>query len=236
MLESLVAYTEVSLKEISAVSYLLIFLGGILASFTPCVYPLIPVTVSYIGAAAAGSKKRGFMLSFFYVLGIAVIYSCLGAFAALGGRLFGSISANPWTYLIVGVVFFTLGLSMLDLFTIPIPAFLRSRGPVSKRSGILGAFLFGISAGLVVGPCTAPALGAVLVFVSSKQNVVLGMSFLFTFAFGMGLMLMVVGTFAGVAASLPKSGKWLNIIKKFFGMVLILCAAYFIITGMRRFG
>lgn len=235
MFEWLISFTEVNLKEISLLSYLLVFLGGILASFTPCVYPLIPITVSYVGAASAGSKKKGFILSFFYVLGIAVVYSFLGAFAALSGRLFGQISANPWTYLIVGVIFLGLGLSMLDLFMLPIPGFLRAKGPSSKRKGILGAFLVGMSAGLVVGPCTAPALGAVLVFVGSKQSMILGMTLLFTFAFGMGLLLMVVGTFAGLASSLPKSGKWLNIIKKVFGIMLIIGAAYFIITAIRRF-
>ncbi|MFH1867738.1 MAG: cytochrome c biogenesis protein CcdA [Candidatus Omnitrophota bacterium] len=235
MMEWLISYTEVNLKEISLLSYLLVFLGGVLSSFTPCVYPLIPITASYIGAASAGSKRRGFILSFFYVLGIAVIYSCLGAFAALGGRLFGEISANPWTHLIVGIIFLALGLSMLDIFTLPIPAFLKSSGSLSKRKGAFGAFLVGLSAGLIVGPCTAPALGAVLVFVGSKQNILLGMTLLFTFAFGMGLLLMVIGTFAGLASSLPKSGKWLNAIKKAFGVVLIAGALYFIITAIRRF-
>jgi thiol:disulfide interchange protein DsbD len=235
MLEWLISYTEVNFKEISLLSYLLVFLGGILSSFTPCIYPLIPITVSYIGATSSGSRRRGFMLSFFYVLGIAVIYSSLGAFAALGGRLFGEISANPWTYLVVGIIFFFLGLSMLDIFILPIPAFLRAGGSLSKRKGILGSFLVGMSAGLVVGPCTAPALGAVLVYVGSKQNIFLGMSLLFTFAFGMGLLLMAIGTFAGLASSMPKSGKWLNLIKKIFAIALIIGAAYFIITALRRF-
>jgi thiol:disulfide interchange protein DsbD len=134
------------------------------------------------------------------------------------------------------MIFFTLGLSMLELFTLPIPVFLSSKGTASKRKGIVGAFLIGASAGLVVGPCTAPALGAVLAYVGTKQNMFLGMSLLFTFAFGMGLLLMVIGTFAGLASSLPKSGRWLNIVKKVFGIMLIIGAGYFLLTALRRFG
>lgn len=235
ILEGLISNAGIYLERISLVSYLAVFLGGILASLTPCVYPLIPVTVGYIGASSAGSRSRGFVLSFFYVLGIAVIYSCLGAAAALGGRLFGEISTNPWTYLVVGSIFLVLGLSMLDLFALPIPGFLRSKGLAGKRAGVLGALLVGISAGFVVAPCTVPVLGAVLAYVASRQNLFFGITLLFTFAFGMGLLLIFVGTFAGLAATLPKSGRWLNIVKKLFGIILIICAGYFIILAGRRF-
>lgn len=233
--EGLISNAEIYLKEISLVSYLVIFLGGVLASFTPCIYPLISITVGYIGASSAGSKSKGFALSFFYVLGIAVTYSCLGAVAVLGGRLFGEISAKPWTYLVVGNVFLLLGLSMLDLFTLPLPGFLKSKDPVKKKAGALSAFLVGISAGFVISPCTGPVLGAVLTYVASRQNLFFGITLLFTFAFGMGLLLIFVGTFAGLAASLPKSGRWLNIVKKLFAVILIICAEYFIILAGRRF-
>lgn len=233
--EGIISNAEIYLKEISLVSYLAVFLGGALASLTPCVYPLIPVTAGFIGASSAGSKGSGFFLSFFYVFGIAITYSFLGAVAALEGRLFGEISANPWTYLIVGNIFLLLGLSMLDLFVLPIPGFLRPKGSVKRRTGVLAALLVGASSGFVVGPCTAPVLGAVLAYVASKQNLFFGITILFTFAFGMGLLLIFVGTFAGLAASLPKSGRWLNIVKKLFAILLIICAEYFIILAGRRF-
>ncbi|MFC1806994.1 protein-disulfide reductase DsbD family protein [Candidatus Omnitrophota bacterium] len=235
MLETLLSYTEITLKEVSILSYLIVFLGGILASLTPCVYPLIPVTAAYIGANSSGSKRRGFVISLFYVLGLAIVYSFLGMFAALSGKLFGSISTNPWTYLIVGNIFLIFGLSMFDLFTIPMPAFLQSKTPASRKRGIIGALIIGMSAGFVIGPCTAPALGAVLTYVASRGNVILGGSLLFTFAMGMGLLLMIVGTFAGFATTLPKSGKWMNIVKKVFGLILIICAEYFIILAGKGF-
>jgi cytochrome c-type biogenesis protein len=235
MLAIVLSSPQLNLNEISAISYVAAFGAGILASFTPCVYPLIPVTVGFIGASAAGNRARAFLLSLFYVIGIATTYSCLGAIASLTGRLFGQLSTNPWTYLIVGNIFLILGLSMLGVFTLPLPAFLTGRGTVRKRAGLLGAFLVGVSAGLVVGPCTAPALGAVLTYVATKQNLFFGITLLFTFALGMGMLLMGVGTFAGVASSIPKSGKWLDITKKVFGILLIICAEYFLILAGGRF-
>jgi len=235
MLESLISFSEITIKDVTLFSYLLIFLGGVLTSFTPCVYPLIPVTIGYIGANSAGSKPKAFLISLFYVLGIATVYSLLGAIAALGGRVFGEISANPWTYLVVGNIFLLLGLSMMGLFIFPLPNFLCLGGRGPARKGILGAFLIGISAGFIIGPCTAPILGAVLTYVGSRQNILLGMSLLFTYALGMGLLLLLVGTFTGLAASLPKSGRWLNITKKIFGLILIACAEYFIIQAGGRF-
>jgi len=235
MLETLTSFTEISLKEISPLSYLLVFLGGILASFTPCVYPLIPVTVGYIGASSATSKEKAFLLSLFYVLGIAVTYSLLGAVAALTGALFGKISTNPWTYLVAGNIFFLLGLSMLGVFDLALPGFLQGNAVVNKRRGLAGAFLVGLAAGLIISPCLTPALGAVLTYVGSKQNLFFGITLLFTFAFGMGTLLILVGTFSGIAASMPKSGKWMNIIKKLFGIILIICAEYFIILAGKGF-
>ena len=235
MLESLISFTEITIKDITPFSYLLIFSGGVLTSFTPCVYPLIPVTIGYIGANSAGTKTRAFFLSLSYVLGIATVYSFLGTVAALGGKIFGEISANPWTYLVVGNIFLLLGLSMMGLFTFSFPGLLRLNGNVSVKRGILGAFAVGIAAGFIIGPCTAPILGAVLAYVGSRQNILLGVNLLFTYAFGMGLLLLLVGTFTGLAASLPKSGKWLNIIKKIFGLILIACAEYFILRAGGRF-
>jgi len=235
ILEGLISGTDQYLQEISLLSYLLVFLGGMLTSLTPCVYPLIPVTVGFIGANSSGSRWQGFKLSFFYVVGIALVYSSLGAIAALSGGLFGEISTNPWTYLIVGNIFLLLGLSMLEVFDIPIPAFFRMKGTVKKRAGIIGALLVGISAGFVVGPCTAPILGGLLTYVSTKQNLLFGVTLLFVFAFGMGMLLMLIGTFTGLAASLPKSGKWLSVVKKVFGVIIIICAEYFLIQAGKRF-
>jgi cytochrome c-type biogenesis protein len=236
MFESLISFSDITIKDISALSYVIVFLGGVFTSFTPCIYPVIPVTIGYIGASSARTKKRAFLLSLFYVFGMAFVYSCLGAIAALGGSVFGEISANPWTYIIAGNIFLGLGLSMMDVFVVSLPGFLRiKKASPGAKKGLLSAFLVGISAGLVMGPCTAPILGAVLTYVGTRQNITLGVSLLFTYSLGIGLLLLVIGTFTGLAVSLPRSGKWLSIVKKAFGLILIMCAEYFLIRAGMMF-
>jgi thiol:disulfide interchange protein DsbD len=231
MLESLISFSNSTIKDVSVISYVVVFLGGVFTSLTPCIYPVIPVTVGFIGASSAGAKGRAFFLSLFYVIGIALVYSCLGAMAALGGRIFGEISSNPWTYIIVGNVFLLLGLSMMGVFAIALPDLPAARPSPRQGKSLFAALVVGMSAGFIMGPCTAPVLGAVLTYIGSRQNVLLGISLLFTYALGMGLLLLFIGTFTGLAASLPKSGKWLDVVKKVFGAVLIACAEYFFIKA-----
>ncbi len=212
-------------------AFMAVFLGGVLTSFTPCVYPMIPITIAYIGGRSGDSKLHGLSLSLFYVLGMAVTYAALGAFAALTGQFFGSASTNPILYIVVANIFIFLGLSMLDAFTLPIPSFLASRQPGKKAGGRIGAFLVGLLAGTVAAPCTAPVLGVVLTYVAAKQNVAYGVGLLFVFSIGLGTLLIIVGTFAGFMSSLPKTGNWSIIIKKFFGWLMIAVGEYFLITA-----
>ncbi len=211
-------------------AYLAVFLGGVLTSFTPCVYPMIPITIAYIGGRGGESRMKGFSLSIFYVIGMASTYSALGAFAAMTGKLFGAASTNPILYLVVANIFIFLGLSMLDVFVLPIPSFLASRQQ-KQVGGYLGAFLVGLLAGTVAAPCTAPVLGVVLTFVAAKQNVLYGITLLFVFSVGLGTLLIIVGTFAGLVSSMPKTGKWSVAIKKFFGWTMIGVGEYFLITA-----
>ncbi len=212
-------------------AYIAVFLSGVLTSFTPCVYPMIPITIAYIGGRSGESRLKGLFLSIFYVIGMAATYSALGAFAAMTGKLFGSASTNPILYLIVANIFIFLGLSMLDVFTLPIPSFLTSRQPGKKSGGYFGAFIVGLLAGTVAAPCTAPVLGVVLTFVAAKQNVIYGMTLLFIFSIGLGTLLIIVGTFAGLMSSLPKTGTWSVVIKKFFGWVMIGTGEFFLVQA-----
>ncbi len=212
-------------------AYIAVFLSGVLTSFTPCVYPMIPITIAYIGGRSGESRLKGLFLSIFYVIGMAATYSALGAFAALTGKLFGSASTNPILYLIVANIFIFLGLSMLDVFTLPIPSFLTSRQPGKKSGGYFGAFIVGLLAGTVAAPCTAPVLGVVLTFVAAKQNVIYGMTLLFIFSIGLGTLLIIVGTFAGLMSSMPKTGKWSVAIKKIFGYLMIAAGEYFLVQA-----
>jgi thiol:disulfide interchange protein DsbD len=206
------------------------FLAGVLTSFTPCVYPLIPITVGIIGAKSSQTRKRGFILSLMYVLGLALVYAALGAFAALSGKLFGQISTNMWTFLLVGNLFFLFGLSMLDVFSLEL-TFLQKWSPSAKGTGLLTALLFGGVSALIAGPCTTPVLGTLLAFVASRQNVMLGFTMLFLFAFGMGFLLIIVGTFTGLLSTIPRSGAWMITIKKAFGFLMIGIGEYFILKA-----
>ena len=214
-------------------AFLAAYLGGILISFTPCTYPLIPVTIGFIGAQGSSSKLRGFFLSLFYVGGIAFTYSILGGAAALSGRIFGQMQTTPWTYFIMANLCLFTGLSMLDVFSLslPVPQKLMKLTGNKNIKGFLDSFLMGTVSGVVTGPCTAPALAVLLGYVAVKTNLLLGMSLLFVFALGMGTLLIIVGTFAGVIASLPKSGQWMTKIKTVSGLILIGAAEYFLYTA-----
>ena len=211
-------------------AFAVVFAAGVLVSFTPCVYPVIPLTLGYIGARSVGSKWKGFLLSLVYVLGIAITYAILGAIASLTGKLFGTIGSSPISYFIIANVCLLLALSMLGVIRIP-QLSLGEPKTSEGKGNIIGAFGVGLLAGIIVGPCTAPVLAAVLLYVGSQQNVVYGFSLLFVFGYGVGFLLILLGTFTGLLASIPKSGVWLKRVEHFFGWALILVAQYFLVKA-----
>jgi len=212
-------------------SYLSAFLGGIAISFTPCIYPLLPVTLTFIGASSSGSKLKGLILSFAYISGIALVYASLGVIAGLTGSLFGAVSVHPATRMIIGVVMVLFGLSMWDI--LPSDLF-ASRVKVNvKEGGVFKAFLIGITSGFMISPCVSPALGSILVYVASSKNIIYGGTLLLAFAYGMGLILVLAGTFSGILVNLPKSGPWMAWVKKACGLILLAIGLYFIILGVR---
>ena len=215
---------------VNPVEFLIAFGAGLAVSFTPCIYPLVPVTAGYIGANAQGSKLKGLWISLVYSSGIAVTYSVLGVIASLSGRIFGEISNNFWAYFILGFFYLLFGLMLLDVFHAP---FFDLSVKKIKPKGIFSVFLFGLLSGVAVGPCLVPALGAILTFVASRQNVIYGAALLFSFSYGMCALLILTGAFSGVLANLPKSGRWLTRIKKAGGLILIGAGVYFFIQAGR---
>jgi thiol:disulfide interchange protein DsbD len=165
------------------------------------------------------------------VLGLAFVYAALGVAAALVGKIFGEFTRTPWVFGIVGVIVAVLGLSMLDV--IPLPPLLggvQSAG--SRRGGYLGALLIGTAAGFVAAPCTAPVLGLLLAYVGNTRDVVWGGTLLLVFALGLSLLLMLLGIFSGLLSSLPRAGAWMNVIKKGFGVAMLLIAAWFLFQAV----
>ncbi|MDW7771596.1 MAG: cytochrome c biogenesis protein CcdA [Desulfobulbaceae bacterium] len=225
-LSQIESYLQSSILLALAASYL----GGVLISLTPCLYPMIPITVGVIGSSNLnGSKPRGFLLTLSYVAGMALTYAALGLFAAATGRFFGTISTHPVTFIVTGNILLLFALSLLDVYHLP---YIGKHYPTKMR-GFPGVFLIGMTSGLIIGPCTAPVLGSLLAYVGSTGNLVLGGAMLFVFAIGMGTILLLVGTFTGILASIPRSGPWLVTIKKIIAVLILILAEYLFIQAGR---
>ena len=207
---------------------LLIFLGGIGASLTPCVYPLIPITVAVFGARTAQSRLQAFGLSCVYVSGMVVFFVSMGLIAASVGRGVGVLMNSPWVLGGLAVLFIVMGLGSFGLFEMSLPSSLQTRLSQAGGKGVGGAFVMGLVAGLVATPCVGPILVSVLVFVAQSQDLLLGGLLLAVFALGMGLLFLVIGTFAGMLSRLPRSGPWMMGVKTVFGIVFIVVAFYYL--------
>ncbi len=216
----------------NAFDYVIAFWSGILTSFTPCVYPVMPITASFIaGMNVKGTKLMGFVLSLIYVFGLAIVYCALGVVAALSGKIFGQLQNSPLIFILVASVLTFFALVMFDVIAIPtVGSNVQSK---IKTRNLWTVILFGMTAGLIVGPCTAPVLGTLLLYVASKQNIFHAVSLLFVFAYGVGASLILVGTCGGFLANLPKAGIWLTRIKKFCGFILLRAGGYFLIKAAR---
>jgi thiol:disulfide interchange protein DsbD len=220
---------EGQLEAGSAAALLVVFAAGVLTSFTPCVYPMIPVTVTFIGGSAAGKRSRAVRLSLVYVLGMTLVYSALGMITALLGKTFGSFTHNAWVYGAVGALILLFGVFMLDVLTLPVPRFFTGvQTAGARRGGYGGAFLIGLAAGFVAAPCTGPVMALLLVYVGRTQNVLWGGTLLFVFAVGLGLLLLLVGIFSGLLTTLPRAGIWMKWIKNGFGIGMLAIGVWFI--------
>lgn len=217
------------------VSLILVFLAGVGLSFTPCVYPMIPITVAVIGGqAAAGDQSaarkplKAFFLSLIYVLGISIVYSAMGVAAASTGALFGTALQSPWVIGFVVVVFVALAMSMFGVYYLRVPSFISDRLGTKAGKGFIGVFVMGLISGIVASPCIGPALASLLVYIASTGNKFLGFWMLFVFAWGLGVLLIVLGTFSGAIKALPKSGFWMETVERLFGLLLIGAALYYL--------
>lgn len=207
-----------------------VFGAGVMVSLTPCVYPMVPITLSIIGARSAGHHPlTGFLRSLVFVLGIAVIYSALGLLVARTDRTFGFLFQNKWVVLGIAAFFAAMGVSMLGAFEIQMPAVFAGRlQSGANRGGFIGAFMLGLVTGVVASPCGSPVLFGVLVIAAQSGRAGVGVLLLFAYALGIGLLFLVLGTFPSLLKSVPKSGVWMEDIKRLLGVVLIGVAVYYL--------
>jgi thiol:disulfide interchange protein DsbD len=210
-------------------TYLWAFGQGVLVDLTPCVYPLIPVTVAVFGAKGV-SKARALFLASAYVLGMATLYTSLGLVVALaaGGVGFGTWLANPWVVFPLVAVLLALAASMFGAFDLQLPTALETKLSSVGGAGPMGAFLMGLVSGIISAPCTGPVLLNLLTFIAASADrpggVFYGGSLLFTYALGMGTLFFAVA----LGASLFRPGPWMDHVKSVFGIALIVMAFYFL--------
>ncbi len=221
------AYIQKQIEQNLAYALVLIFLFGLLTSLTPCIYPLIPITLAVLGANKNQSQLKSFSLSLVYVQGIGLTYAVLGVIAAKTGQLFGSAISHPAVVIAMSLIFFAMGLSLLGLFEIQAPAFIRNRASNSSRGGYVGAFGSGLLAGVIASPCVGPVLVGVLAYIAKTQNGPLGFLLLYTFAMGFGILIIALGTFSQLADRLPRSGAWMNTVKTVLAMALFAMSLYY---------
>lgn len=210
-------------------AFISVFIAGILTSFTPCIFPMLPITVSVLGYnAEKNSRLQNLSRALAYVLGIAITYSSLGVLAALTGSIFGSMLTNKYVLGGLILLFFTMALSMWDVFEMQVPAFIRNRlGTGKAKAGLGGVFLMGLAAGIVASPCVGPVLVSILTYVSTTKSVLLGFSLLFTFALGLGMLFIAIGLFSSTLRLLPKSGAWMDTVKFVLGAGMWAAALYY---------
>ena len=203
----------------------LIFVAGLATSLTPCVYPMIAITVSVFGAHQSESRGKATLLSTAFVLGLAALFTPLGVVSALTGSAFGSALASPWIVGSLAALFALMALSMFGFFDIALPSGMQNRLAQAGGFGVRGAFVLGFVNGLIAAPCTGPVLAVLLTWVATTGHVVFGAVALFIYAIGIGVLFWFVGTFA---ITLPKSGRWVEWTKSIFGIAMLALAFYYL--------
>jgi thioredoxin:protein disulfide reductase len=221
--DSLAGKLRGALAKGSFLAFLLVFIAGFLTSFTPCVYPMIPITIGFVLGASRG-RFSGFILSLFFVCGIAVVYSTLGLLAALGGIVFGAALQSPIALVVVSVVFLAMGMSMMGAFNIALPSSFQTKLQSRRQGGWIGAIIMGGVTGLVASPCVGPVLVVILAWVAQVGNPLYGFTLLLTFAFGLGVLFLFLGTFV---AALPRGGAWMDSVKHIFGWIFFIIAVFY---------
>ena len=204
------------------------FVFGLALNLTPCVYPVIPMTIAFFGGQGEEKKGRTFILAMYYVMGIAIVFSVLGLISSMAGQQWGFMFQNPWFVIVMAMIILSLATSMFGAFEIRVPAFLMTYSG-KARKGIVGSLVMGLTVGLVIAPCAAGIIIGLIGIVAKLGIVVKGTLLFFVMGLGLGLPYLFLAVFSGLLSRLPKSGMWMVWIRKLFGVLLIGVALYFLI-------
>ncbi len=227
------------MEAVTVGRFVLAFLGGLALNLTPCVYPLIPITLSFFAGQAPPPKSlvggqaqqrwgHTAVLATCYVLGLAVTYSALGLIASLTGGMLGAVLQQPWVPILTALVMVALGLSLCGLFEFQVPAVLTSRLGVA-RTGAAGALIMGLTVGIVAAPCIGPFVLGMLLYVGQLGRPLVGFWLFFALALGLGLPYLFLGIFAGQLHRLPRSGAWLTWVKQLLGCAMFGVALHLVL-------
>lgn len=207
-----------------------VFIAGVMTSFTPCVYPMIPITVGVFGYEAKKEKAYKSFGPFFYIAGLALVYGGLGVFAALSGKMFGQISTHPFGYILMANLCFVFALWMKGW--IHFPQFNVGQSWQNKfQHPYARLFVMGAASGLVAAPCTAPVLGMLLMHIATSGSVLYGSVLMVSFAYGMGFLLLLLAFSSQWLARIPRSGRWMNVTQWGFALLMLVTGQYFLIEA-----
>ena len=210
------------------IGLLLVFLGGLALNLTPCVYPLIPITVGYFGGQSEGSTTKLFFMGILFILGLSVTYSAIGVITSLTGAIFGALLQNPIVILIIVAIMLALSLSMFGLYEFKLPDSLVNKAGGAK-AGLYGAFFMGLTMGIVAAPCIGPFVLGLVTYVATKQDPFFGFILFFVLAVGLGTPYLFLAIFSGKIKKLPRAGEWMDAVKHIFGFILVGMALYFLL-------
>lgn len=215
-----------------SLTFIGIFFLGLGLNLTPCVYPMMTVTISLFSGQKDASRLQSFFKSIAYVLGIAVTYSTLGVITAFTGGFFGSLLQSKLVLFMIAVILGGLALSMFNVYTLALPSSFVNKLANKRSVTIIGFFLSGVFVGVFAAPCIGPTILALITFVASKGDPVFAFKVFFTMSMGLGLPYLLLGTFSGLLKKMPRSGTWLLWVERLFGVVLMSLAAFYLILAV----
>lgn len=205
-----------------------VFLGGLALNLTPCVYPLIPITIGYFGGQSEGSTGKLFMMGLLFLIGMAVTYSVIGVITALTGSVFGALLQSPVVIIGIVLIFLVLSLSMFGVYEFKLPdSWVQKAG--GAKQGYYGAFFMGLTMGIVAAPCIGPFVIGLVTYVAAKADPFFGFLLFFVLAVGLGFPYLFLAVFSGKIKNLPRAGEWMDAVKHIFGFILIGMAIYFLL-------
>jgi thiol:disulfide interchange protein DsbD len=216
-----------------AYAFIAFFLFGFALNLTPCVYPVIPMTVGFFAAQGEQKRRTIFVLALYYVLGIAIVFSVLGLISALAGKQWGFLFQNPWFVIFITIVILTMAANMFGAFELALPSALMTYLGKSRR-GAMGSIVMGLTVGVVIAPCAAGVIIGLVGVVAKLGMVAKGTLLFFVMGLGLGLPYLFLAPSSALLHRLPKAGMWMTWIRKLFGLVLIGAALYFLVPQAKQ--